>query len=193
MPATQPKFNSCVAKLASFTLLELMIATVLGAILLLTAGALFMTFMIGNANTNARRQMSAEGVQMLGTLEYHIRNAKSAGVGSATPGACAGGTGTTGTYLTLTNLNGQQMSACYVAGTTNKLFFFSNSNTCSGILANALNSDFSITATTPSTPIFRCTQATNGKQTVEINFTLRTSVDATITTPFSTIIQLRNS
>lgn len=166
-------------QLAGFTLLELMIATVLGAMLLLTASTLFMTFMIGNANTNARRQLSAEGIQMLGTLEYHIRNAKSA--------VCAGNN------LTLTKLDGTSAQACFSDLNPIKLNF--NSNGSCG--SNPLNADsvISQTQTAPLVfaPYFTCIQAANGKQTVEIQFTLKTSDDSSITAPFSTIVQLRNS
>lgn len=160
------------AKVPAFTLLELLIATVLGSILLLTASALFMTFMIGNANTNARRQMSAEGVQMLGTLEFHIRNAKSA--------VCSGST------LTLTRLDNSQASACF-SGSPIKLNFNSTSATCS---TNPLNSNFVLVAGSSS---FSCTAAANGKQTVQVNFTLSTTEGGGITESFSRIIQLRNS
>jgi len=176
-----------------FTLLELMIATVLGSILLLSASAMFMTMMIGNATTNARRQMSAEGTQMLGTLEYHIRNAKSAVVGSvAGDGTCIGNTGT---YLTLSNLQGPPMSACFTKsppGTNiDKLSFDRTSATCINLVENKLNSTFVVIK--DPTPKFTCTKAANGKQTIKIDFTLGTSEDASITAPFSSIVQLRNS
>ncbi len=173
-------------QLPGFTLLELMIATVLASILLLSASALFMTFMIGNASTNARRQMSAEGTQMQSTLEFHIRNAKSAKVGASSgTGSCTSG-GTSGAYLTLTKLDGSAASACFI---TNQLYFFSTSAACAANANNQINSGFVVVAS----PQFTCKQATNGKQTIQINFTLGTSVDASITSPFSTVVQLRNS
>lgn len=182
--------------LPGFTLIELMIATVLGSMLLLTAGSLFMTFMIGNANTNARRQMSAEGIQMLGTLEFHIRNAKSAGVGTGTPGTCASGAGTTGPYLTLEKLNGDFISACFNSSPM-QLGFNPSGTTCSASTPT-LNSNTVVlpTAALPAgfpSPQFTCAQAANGKKTILIQFTLGPSEDTTIRAPFSTTVQLRNS
>ena len=166
------------SSLPGFTLLELLIATVLGSILLLSATALFMTFMIGNANTNARRQMSAEGIQMLGTLEYHIRNAKSA--------TCGGGNQT----LTLDKLDGSQApaNACFtrLSPSDPLILHFNKSGACAN---NALHSNFVIT----SGSSFTCAQDSNGKTTVTVKFTLGTSEDASITETFSRIIQLRNS
>jgi prepilin-type N-terminal cleavage/methylation domain-containing protein len=187
-------------KLSGFSLLELMVATVLGAMLLLTASAMFMTFMIGNASTNVRRQMSAEGTQMLGTLEYHIRNAADAAVGgdTAISQSCTAA-GKTGKYLTLTNLGGSTTTtACFLSD--NKLYFHPGQTGvgCGVAEANALNSAkvpiVPITTVTPNTPVFTCTQAANGKKTIKIEFTLSPSIDASgITAPFSTIVQLRNS
>ncbi len=163
------------SSLPGFTLLELLIATVLGSILLLSATALFMTFMIGNANTNARRQMSAEGIQMLGTLEYHIRNAKSA--------TCAGQT------LTLQKLDSiTEAEACFTRLTPSDplILNFNKSGACAN---NPLHSNFVVT----SDSSFTCAKDSNGKTTVTVKFTLGTSEDASITEQFSRIIQLRNS
>lgn len=164
------------SSLPGFTLLELLIATVLGSILLLSATALFMTFMIGNANTNARRQMSAEGIQMLGTLEYHIRNAKSA--------TCGGGNQT----LTLVKLDNTQSNACFALTPPENAMMlnFNKSGACAN---NALHSNFVVT----SGSSFTCAQDSNGKTTVTVKFNLGTSEDASITESFSRIIQLRNS
>lgn len=180
-------------RLPAFTLLELMIATVLGAILLLAASALFMTFMVGNASTNARRQMSAEGTQMLGTLEFHIRNAKNAKVGSsAADGECRGNSGK---YLVLTKLDNNNLSACFhPAANPNGLYFDRTSANCSIVDSNRLNSTFVILHGTGYGPYqFTCTQASNGKQTIKIEFTLGPSEDASIQSPFTTTVQLRNS
>ena len=188
------KTISYIRSLPGFTLLELMISTVLGSILLLTATALFMTFMIGNANTNARRQMSAEGIQMLGTLEYHIRNAKSAGVGVSSPGACAGGVGTTGKYLTLSNVNSSKLSACFTPVVSPTHLRFDRASATCDASDPSLNSDSVIMPAIPGSSVqFTCVQAANGKQTVKIDFNLGPSEDSTIKVPFSTIVQLRNS
>lgn len=164
-------------RLPGFTLIELMIATVLGSMLLLTAGSLFMTFMIGNANTNARRQMSAEGIQMLGTLEFHIRNAKSA--------VCSNPVGGFNKTLTLTQLDGDTTQACFNSASPPKLLF--NATGACGV--NYLNSDF---VTMPSSS-FSCSAAANGKETVTVQFGLSTSEGGGITETFSRIVQLRNS
>lgn len=158
-------------KLPGFSLLELMIATVLGSILLLTASSLFMTFMIGNANTNARRQMSAEGTQMLGTLEYHIRNAKSAHCDNSST-----------KKLTLTKLDGSKAQACF---DNPSLKFSSTTDNCD----SELNSEFVVVDSNQ----FTCTSSPNGKTTVKIEFSLGTSEDSNITETFSRVIQLRNS
>jgi prepilin-type N-terminal cleavage/methylation domain-containing protein len=167
-----PQQSSQRIRLPGFTLLELMISTVLGSILLLTASALFMTFMIGNANTNARRQMSAEGTQMLGTLEFHIRNAKTADCSVSNT-------------LKLTKLDGTFAQAC-VSGAPLALNFSSTTATC----GTPLNSNFVILA---GTNPFTCASTGNGKTTVLIKFTLSTSEGGGITETFSRIVQLRNS
>lgn len=189
-------------KLSGFSLLELMVATVLGAMLLLTASAMFMTFMIGNASTNVRRQMSAEGTQMLGTLEYHIRNAADATVGPNTSTQTCTTTGSTGTHLILTNLGGgTKTTACFgnvtEGGIDNKrLFFYPGQTvsppTCIVNATNALNSVKAPISPTTDSYKFTCTQAANGKKTIKIEFTLG-SEDSAINAPFSTTVQLRNS
>lgn len=187
---TSQRKNFARTTLPAFSLLELMIATVLGAILLVTASSMFMLFMVGTASTNARRQMSAEGQQMLGTMQYHIRNAQSATIGSA-HSACTTG-GTIGNQITLTKLDSTNITFCGTTGSGAKMYYASGHD-CNNAAENALNSDFVVSARTMPNYYFTCTQAANGKKTVEIKFNLSTSDDSAITEPFSALVQLRNS
>jgi prepilin-type N-terminal cleavage/methylation domain-containing protein len=160
-------------RLPGFSLLELMIATVLGSMLLMTAAAMFMTFMVGNASTNARRQLSAEGKQVMSTIEYHLRNARAA-------------TCTNDKTIVITTVDSKSKSIC-VSG--EYIYFDASSAACTQP-NNQLNSNFVIV---PDASRFTCTTHTNGKTTININLGMSVRTNSTIQETFSSIIILRNS
>lgn len=59
-----------------FTLLELLVATSLTIILLLGVSSVFMTFMLGEARTNVRRQVQSEGAEIISRMEFLLRNSR---------------------------------------------------------------------------------------------------------------------
>lgn len=73
----QPTSQTISSRQPGFTLLELMITTMLGALLLLGATAMFGLFMTNNSKTNIRRQINSEGQQVMSVIEYNLRNARS--------------------------------------------------------------------------------------------------------------------
>ena len=58
-----------------FTLIELLVTTSLIVFLLLSISSLFMTFLLGNSKTNARKTVKQEGAYALGRMEFLIKNA----------------------------------------------------------------------------------------------------------------------
>ncbi len=142
-------------KIGGFTLIELVVSAVLGAIILMSAATLFGAYMKGSSSTNMRRQVSQEGTFILNTMEREIRNAKGATVNSA----CDGKWKINGT-LTIEDEKGIDV-----------IFKISGTNiTRNGALLNSGN-----VILTSATPLrFKCTSI-SGKQQVDIEFTLKPS------------------
>lgn len=67
---TMPRLNNY-----GFTLLELLIVVSLTVMLMLSASALFLMFLISNTKGNALKTVSAEGDYALSQMEFIIRNA----------------------------------------------------------------------------------------------------------------------
>lgn len=63
-------------KLTGFTLLELMITSLLGALLLMGATAMFGLFMRNSNSTAVRKQINQEGQQVMAMIEFNLRNAQ---------------------------------------------------------------------------------------------------------------------
>jgi len=162
-----------------FTLLELLITTVLSAMLLLGTSSLFMTFMLGSARTNIQRQISAEGQQIIGTLEFQIRNAKSVDT-------C------TNTKLEMTRLDNSKFSVC-IDTTNHRIYYDPVSTMCDMTDTNLLNSTFVLSNDVSSNNI-SCPLPVNGKHIVNLWFSLSPKVDpSSLTTDFKAAILLRNS
>jgi prepilin-type N-terminal cleavage/methylation domain-containing protein len=62
---------------AGFTLIELLVATTLIVMLMLTISSIFMTLLMGNARTNMRKAIKAEGAYALNQMEFMLRNSVS--------------------------------------------------------------------------------------------------------------------
>ena len=171
-------------RLDGFSLLELMIATVLGAMLLMTASTMFMVFMTGSASTNARRQVSAEGQQLLGTIQFHARNARDCEL-----------VGSNG--VRLTKVDNTQLTFCVESVGAGDVRMTLNQvqpiPTCSSSEGDALNSRFVISQSSGD-PYFSCTSdPTTGKKTLKSMFELKVREDSSIREKFTTQSVLRNS
>lgn len=153
-------------KQAGFTLLELMITTILGALLLLGASSMFLVFISGNATTNVRRQINQEGQQIISTMEFRLRNAKEV--------INCSGANTTIEYKDIENVARELKleGGIFIAD------------------ASALHSVF--VASSDSQP-FTCIQdPTTGKQKVTISFTL-TKAGTSLSQVFFTNVEVRNT
>lgn len=62
-------------KLAGMSLIELLVSVSLAVFLLLTISAMFMTFLLSNAQTNLQKSLTQEGNVALSQMEFLLRNA----------------------------------------------------------------------------------------------------------------------
>lgn len=60
---------------AGFTLVELLVVVSLSIMLMLSATALFLTFLVGNTKTNSTQLVKNEGQQAISQIEFLLRNA----------------------------------------------------------------------------------------------------------------------
>lgn len=163
-----------------FTLLELLVATSLTVILLLGVSSVFMTFMLTEVRTNVRRQVQAEGAEIISRMDFLIRNSK--------------------TLASCTTANSIQFTTVEQSGGASNTITLSQSgtdvryqlDTAAGLgTPVALNSaDSQINSLS-----FACTEdAATGKRVVIISFNLvKTSGGNTATENFKSYVQLRNS
>lgn len=63
-------------KNTGFTLIELIIVVALSVMLMLTASALFMNFLLSGTKTNIEQNIKAEGSHAMAQFEFFIRNAQ---------------------------------------------------------------------------------------------------------------------
>lgn len=61
---------------AGFSVIELLVASFLLSMMLLTIASIFTTFLIGSARSNARRVIQTEGTRIENTLTFLLRNAR---------------------------------------------------------------------------------------------------------------------
>lgn len=70
------EINSVIKKYQSgFTLIELLVTTSIAVMLLLSASAVFMTFLIGSAKNNLALRVKSEGNSALNQISFLLRNA----------------------------------------------------------------------------------------------------------------------
>lgn len=74
----QPEQRIVHTKKAGFTLIELLVVVGITAMVMITVSTIFMTFLLSNARTNARRVIQSDGNTALSQIEFEIRNAKTA-------------------------------------------------------------------------------------------------------------------
>lgn len=176
------------SKNAGYTLIELMIVSTLVVLLMMTVTSLFMTFLVGNAQTNIRRQIKSEGNAMIDQLEYVFRNAKtiitSSGASIDSGTICSNVAGsdlniTDSNYLDISDLDGNTLRMNY-------------NSTSKKITINSL--DLNTTYVIVNAPTIRCYGSTiSSKKSMEVIFTLQKEVDSTtFAEQFKTITQIRN-
>lgn len=159
---------------AGFTLIELLVVAGITSILMLTVSSMFMTFMLSNARTNARRQLQAEGTAAINRIEFLIRNADAKGV------TCSSG-------KIEINRNSEVIT---ITKTSNKL-----TEKVGASAAVPLTTESVIVS---SGPTFSCTtDAKSSSQYVVVTFSL--SMDTSLNTAislaqeFQTRVQVRNT
>ncbi|MDQ3008298.1 MAG: prepilin-type N-terminal cleavage/methylation domain-containing protein [bacterium] len=76
---------------AGFTLIELLVVVSLSVMLMLSASALFLTFLISNTKTSSTQMVKAEGEYAINQLEFLIRNSTDIITDSITGEQCEAG------------------------------------------------------------------------------------------------------
>lgn len=156
-----------------FTLIELLVVTGITAMIMLTATSMFATFLLSSARSNARRQLQAEGNEVIRKMEFVIRNARdvptcTGGVSTITLSTVTNSSTTLGLNVTALEQDGVDITSANVRAVT-----------------------------TGSTPVFTCTTLGSGStKYVDVVFTLQplaASDYSTISQDFKTTIQIRNT
>ncbi len=177
---------------AGFTLVELLVVTSLVILLLMTVSAMFMTFLVSNAQTNIRRQIKAEGNQMIAQVEFLFRSAKSVtrinadgSIESVFPCTSASGSSETLSSTNLKIVDADSNVYIMSFNDTEDRIYIKNSG-----VDNALNSTYVV----PGAPNITCFgSSTNAKKSIKIDFTLQWEAESTFQENFNTTVQLRNS
>lgn len=167
---------------AGFTLIELMVTTVITTILLLTASTILMTFFLTNSRTAVRRQIKTEGARALDRIEFVARAAQDC---TDTNGV----SNTTGSDITFTNTDGTttEFKTALKDGVNNLVMINQPANTEEYLISN-----FSV-AMTDGQFLLACVQESGtNKKYANIRFNL-TNLSTTITENFTTLTVLRNS
>lgn len=152
---------------AGFTLLELMITSLLGALLLMGATAMFGLFMRNSSATAIRKQINQEGQQVMSYMEYHLRNAQSV--------SCAGG------VVSFVDQEGNAKQFRRDATSS-----FMSVNPGNGVFYR-LHTNFA----TNNTSALTC--AASGANSVNISFTLQSNTTPVVEQVFSNTVQVRNA
>lgn len=177
------KLNNA-AKNAGFTLIELMVVTTIVVLLLMTVTSMFMTYLVGNAQTNIRRQIKSEGNQMISQLEFLFRGAETVvNTNTGLPISCSGIAFSLGsTPITLTDIDNTEYALTY---NSNVVYIQNGAGTPA-----ALNTSYVV----PSSPMITCYgSVTNQNKSIKIDFNLEWYNNGSFTESFTTTTQLRNS
>jgi len=170
-------------KQPGFTLLELLITSLLGAMLLMGATAMFGLFMRNSSFTNIRKQINLEGQQILSVLEYNLRNARSV------TGCNDVITTETGPYVRFTDNMGRDVVIYRRRETASDPYYMYIS--VGGLTGTfrPLHSNFAVASTTMP---FTCKPAQNANY-VTINFSLDASGTGVPAQNFQSTVQIRNT
>ncbi len=161
----QPEQRIVHTKKAGFTLIELLVVVGITAMVMITVSTIFMTFLLSNARTNARRVIQSDGNTALSQIEFEIRNAKAIG-------SCPGGS------LTLTNNAGKVIT--FNTNAEGKIILTPEGATDQVLTAN----------TVASTLSFNCVNSPQIKVSFRLNIT--DNFDNSLTQEFQTTVQVRN-
>ncbi len=168
-----------------FTLLELLVATSLTIVLLLGVSSVFMTFMLGEARTNLRRQVQSEGAEVISRVEFLLRN-------SRTLSTCSSSSNT----VSFNTMDGDGTNTVVIEQISDDIVYRldkidpSNGTTITGTPETINPSDTAI-----SSLAFQCTQdVTTQKRVVVVSFTAtKTKSGVQASENFKSYVQLRNS
>lgn len=153
-------------KPAGFTLLELMITSLLGALLLMGGTAMFGLFMRNSSTSAIRTQINQEGQHILGVIEHRLRNAQSV-------------TSCSSTSVTFIDQLGKTVVIARQTSPAPALIKLSYD----GAAYTPLHSNFAVN----SSSVFTCD---TGSQTVTVTFVL---ASGTITQTFTNTVQVRSA
>lgn len=151
---------------AGFTLIEFMIVTTLGILLMLTASSVFLTMLVGRARTATLQRLKTEGDYAMGQMEFLLRNAVKLMPTTANPNVtCA--TGTDMNEVVLQSVDG---GITQLTAQTNTL---PDTNKIASISATRTTVLTSSAVDLLSGPTFRCfDNVSEGNRYFTITFTL---------------------
>ena len=149
-----------------FTLVELLVVVGITAMVMITVSTIFMTFLLSNARTNARRVIQSDGNTAMTQIEFEIRNAKSV--------TCSGGT-----TLHVTN------------GNNETLIIEKNSSTSKLLIGTRVITSQTIVASTGG-PTFTC-NPTNSQVKVKFGLNINDDFSHELTQNFESTVQVRNT
>lgn len=160
-------------KKAGFTLVELLVVSGITGLLLLTVSTMFMTVLVGRAQSSLREQVHTEGNEIIGRIEFIVRNSVSV-ENCGVPGSV------------FSTISGDKVFFEIPGGTTD-LVMDVNAGSDRDVLNSA---SMKVTSFTLS-----CEEvASSNKKSVKLNFVLQhAETETTISETFTTWVQLRNS
>lgn len=160
----QPEQRIVHTKKAGFTLIELLVVVGITAMVMITVSTIFMTLLLSNARTNARRVIQSDGNTAMHQIEFEIRNAKAIV-------NCDSGS------LTLTNNAGKEIK-------------FSKNSDYKIILTQDATPKVLTANTVANTLSFNCVNSPQIKVSFSLNIT--DNFDNALTQEFETTVQVRN-
>ena len=153
-----------------FTLIELLVVTGITGMLLLAVSSLFMTVLVGRAQSNYRNQLHTSGNEMIGRMEFLLRNSISADC-TASP-------------VVLETITNDKIS--FRLNTSDKTIIMTT-NAVDEVLSSA-------SVTVESFTLACTTDPSTQKKSVKVEFILKhAETQANVNETFTTWVQLRNS
>lgn len=166
-----------------FTLLELLVATSLTIILLLGVSSVFMTFMLGEARSNVRRQVQSEGAEIISRMEFLLRNSRALT-------AC-----TSGSSISFTTMDGDGTNTVVILPKNQGVVYRLDKVDASGATISGAEETLNPSDTIIENLSFQCSQdVTTQKRVVVISFQAKkTKSGVEAREIFKSYVQLRNS
>lgn len=179
--------------LSGFTLIELLVVTTLVVLLMMSVSAMFMTFLVGNAQTNIRRQIKGEGNEIISQIEFLFRGASSvqkSGVNLTTAVPAATCTPSGSSFLlgdhpvTITDADNNTYTLTYIPAEESMKI---KNGTATAVSINT-------SKVIPQSPTITCYGSpTSDKKSIKIDFQLQWKDNTNFMENYSTTVQLRNS